>query len=687
MARSAKWVLASILCSAACGVAQTHPRLLPEPAELTYGDGWVSTSELCAAAMPNAAPEDRFALETLSRGLGSLAVCRGGRHAAVTLQRTGAIDALPVPGETPGPDSREAYTLTVSRDGVKITARSSAGEYYGVQTLLQMVEHDAAGAARIPFAVIHDWPALAYRGTLMDAGSEGPMLTLDEVKRQIDFLAKWKDNQYFFYSEGNIEMRGYPLLNPNARFTQQQIREIVAYARERHVDVVPAVEMYGHLHDLFRIEKYSALADFPHGGEFNPDSAEARAVIADWTKQLAELFPSKFVDVGFDETWSLQKNAEHAGANSTPVQLFIQQLSYVTGLFQSQGKTVMAYADIMVKFPGIVQRLPKGLIALPWWYDPIDEAQYRHWLGPLVDEHVPHIVTTGVTSWDQIAPDFTLSLANIDTFLVAGQRSGSIGMLNTLWTDSGQNLLALAWPGMAYGAAAAWQKQPMHPQTFFEDYAKLEYPQQVASDFAAGLSSLDRAERSLQKAIGNETLIAIWKDPFAPGSLETMESRRELLHDARMQSESALEHFYAVDQAAPSTRHIDSFVVAAQMIDMGAMKFQYAGEIAETWKQIPAHSTWEQLHNVLFQGVSNDTHSRCMDMMDAVTELSAQYRKAWLEQYTPYRLGTALGRWDAEYEFWRHAQANFESVRTRYKAGEPIPTLQQITSPGFVDQR
>ena len=67
--------------------------------------------------------------------------------------------------------------------------------------------------------------------------------------------------------------------NPNARFTRQQIREIVAYARERHVDVVPAVEMYGHLHDLFRIEKYSDLADFPHGGEFNPNSPQVQALI------------------------------------------------------------------------------------------------------------------------------------------------------------------------------------------------------------------------------------------------------------------------------------------------------------------------------------------------------------------------------------------------------------------------
>ena len=665
-----------------------HPRLLPEPREIHYADGWVNVRQLCAEPMANPAAEDRFALKTLNSGLhGSLPTCASGDGVAVHLERTGAIDPLPVPNETSGPESREAYQLNIGNKGVSIRARSSAGVYYGVQTLLQMVERGANGDARLPYATVHDWPELVYRGTLMDAGSEGPMLTFDEVERQIDFLAKWKGNQYFFYSEGNIEMRGYPLLNPKARFTQQQIREIVDYARERHIDVIPAVEMYGHLHDLFRIEKYSDLADFPHGGEFNPNSEKMHAVLEDWANQLEELFPSKFVDIGFDETWSLQKNAERTGANSTPVQLFIQQLTFVTNLFQAKGKTVMAYADIMVKFPGIVPQLPKGLIALPWWYEAIHETQYKHWLEPLVAEGVPHIATTGVTSWDQIAPDFTLSFENIDTFLIAGQRSHSMGLLNTLWTDSGQNLLQLAWPGMAYGAAAAWQHVPMQPQSFFADYSRIQYSPQMAEHFAAGLGQLDAAERSLQHAVGNETIQAIWKDPFTKGSLEAMKGKGEDLHQARLEAEDALEHFYAIKKTVPETPQIDSFVVAAQMIDLAAMKFQYASEIAETWNSIPAHPTREQLLDALFQGVSNDTHSRCMDMMDALTETREDYRQAWLEQYTPYRLGTALGRWDAEYLFWEHARANFERVRTRFKTGQTLPTLQEITSPGYVDER
>jgi N-acetyl-beta-hexosaminidase len=126
-----------------------------------------------------------------------------------------------------------------------------------------MVEQGNANTrAMLPEVEVEDWPATAYRGAMIDM-SEGPFPTEAEVKRQIDFLARWKVNQYHFYSETSIALDGYSLLSANERFMQQQIREIVSYARERHIDVIPSLELFGHLHDLFRIEKYSSFVGFP----------------------------------------------------------------------------------------------------------------------------------------------------------------------------------------------------------------------------------------------------------------------------------------------------------------------------------------------------------------------------------------------------------------------------------------
>jgi hypothetical protein len=627
--------------------------------------------------------EDRFAAGALSAGIAG----QTGLHLSVgtsptagkriLLDRTAGVDALPVPGEKPGPDSREAYHLTVNATGIEVSGKSSAAIYYGVQTLLQLIE-GAGKTAFFPDVEIHDWPSLAYRGTLVDVGSEGPMSTESEVEQQLDFLAKWKGNQFYLYSEAGIELDGYPLLNPNARFSKDQIRHIIAYGRARHVDVVPAVELYGHLHDLFRIEKYSDLADFPHGGEFNPANPKVKALLDDWISQLAELFPSPFALVGFDETWTIQKAVEKSGESATPVQLFISQLTHVAKGFQQRNKTVLAYADIMVKFPGIIPNLPPGLIAVPWYYDASPDPEYRYWLDPLVAHHVPNIVASGVSSWSEIAPDFDKTFTNIDTLLAAGRKAQTLGLINTVWTDDNQVLLRMSWPGIAYGAAAAWQSRPIDQATFFTSYAQAVYPPAAANEMAQALTSLNKAEVSLQKAVGVSTMAAVWKNPFAPATLTAMNAQRETLRTVRLEAEDTQEHLMRALSLGVTQKSTESFLIGARLLDYAGMKYIYALELNDLWTTLPKSPTSKQLREALVVGIYNSCHSRLADLMDAVTELRGPYREAWLSQYTTYRLGTALGRWDAEYEYWRRAQARLENFAGSFQNGEPIPSIREV---------
>ena len=681
----------AILCCANTVQAAQHSVLLPQPQEIHYTAGSLLIRALSIRFTRRPSTEDVFAADELTRGLAKKTAFRGSptiRTAdgpSIILNRTGAVDPLPVPGEEPGPDSREAYRLNIGPSGVEISGRSSAAIYYGVQTLLQLVE-GIGPTAVFPHVAIQDWPSLAYRGTLVDVGSEGPMSTLDQVKQQLDFMARWKANQYYFYSEGNIELDGYPLLNPQARFTKGQIRQIIAYAQERHIDVVPAVELYGHLHDLFRIEKYSDLADFPHGGEFNATDPRVKAILQDWISQLSALFPSPFVDIGFDETWSIQKASEHAGSDTTPVKLFIQQLSTATALFQQRGKHVMAYADIMVKFPGIVANLPPAIIALPWSYDPSPDPEYKKWLNPLVEMHVPFIVLSGVNSWDEIAPDFTMTFENIDTLLAAGKKQHTLGLLNSVWTDDTQMLMQMSWPGIAYGAIAAWQSTPMRRAEFFEDYSDIVYAEAVAPEIAQALTELNSAELSLQVAFTQETMRALWQDPFSPQMLNRMQLHREDLRQCRLHAESALEHLYRAQSLGADPKRLATFFVGAEMLDYAGMKFIYALEISDSWATLPAHPTSQQLQDVLAHGISSETHSRLLDLMDSIMQLKESYRQQWLAQYTDYRLATALGRWDAEYEYWRRAQVYFNNLLSNFKDGDTLPPLSNFVEANLAIQ-
>lgn len=672
--------LIGIFLLPAWGAAEHNP-LLPRPQQIHYGPGQFPVRGLSIHFAAASTAEDRFAAQTLSAFLAERAAApfpiseSSALERAIVLKRTAAADPLPVPDERPGPESREAYWLKVTPQGVEIRASSSAGLFYGVQTLCQLVEGRAA-EAMLPEAEIHDWPSLAYRGTMVDM-SHGPLPSEPEVKRQLDFLARWKANQYYFYNEASIELEGYPLLNPQGRFSKDQVRRIIAYGRERHIDVIPCLELYAHLHDLFRVERYSDLAALPHGGEFNPRNPRVAALLADWVEQFSRLFPSPFVHIGFDETWQIEKAAKQQGAGATPAKLFLEQLRNVAGLFEQRGKRVMAWGDMIVKYPEVVSDLPSGLMAVAWEYEPLES--YDKWLGPLVAKRVPHLIATGVNSWNEVAPDFEKAFANIDTFLAAGRRSNAWGLLNTVWTDDAQILLRMSRPAIAYGAVAPWQSTPMERASFFADYARLVYPPKVAPEAASALAKLAQAEVHLQNVLGQDTMLALWEDPFASPSLKRSAEHREDLRQARLLAEDAQEHLLRALALGADPTTLNSLLLGSRLLDYAGSKFLNALEIAERWKELGPHPTAEQLWNEFDAEVSYQSHGRLADLMDAISELREPFRSAWLAEYTPYRLASVLGRWDAEHEYWRQMQARFQAFTRNFHEGEPLPPLESLT--------
>ncbi len=173
-----------------------HNVLLPQPQRVQYGPGHLSLDNLSIDMAEPAAPEDRFAAKELAAALKA----RAGQTRRLVLRRTGPVGALPEKNEQPGRDSRESYQIRITPAGGEVQARTSAGLFYAVQTVKQLVE-----GRTLPEVEIEDWPSLAYRGVMMDL-SHGPLPTEDEIKRQIDFLARWKGNQYYFYSELSIEL-------------------------------------------------------------------------------------------------------------------------------------------------------------------------------------------------------------------------------------------------------------------------------------------------------------------------------------------------------------------------------------------------------------------------------------------------------------------------------------------------
>jgi len=667
-------------------LAAKHRPLLPQPQQIEYGSVRLALRGLNIGLGSTPSPEDLFAAKELSSALplteGKPIPVEEIRPSgpAIILVRTGAIDALPGPNDHAGPDSREAYEIRIDAKGAEIRSRSSAGLYYGVQTMRQLVEGNP-GDQFLPEVRIHDWPSMAYRGFMMDM-SHGPLPTEAEVERQIDFLARWKTNQYYFYSEASIALRGYDLVNPDGRFTQDEVRRIIEHARQRHMDVVPLAELYGHLHDVFRVEYYSDLSLLPHGGEINPLNPQTEAFLEDWVGQLAALFPSPWFHMGLDEPWELDKAAGVLGGGVDPSKLFGDQLTKTAAILTQLGKRPMFWADVhsgaktFDKHPELVSQLPKNIIAVPWHYKP--EPDYSGFVAPFAREHIQQVVQPGIWCWSDIAPDLSTTFANIDGFVAAGRQYGALGMINSGWTDSSQILYRTALPGMAYGSVTAWQSKPEEHHQFFLDYASQMYPSEAAGDLATGLEKLSEADHLAAEALGNYTVDRLWEDPFIPTRLKRVESSREKLHQERLLAEDAEKRFRRAQAATHDAYTLPSLIVTARMLDYEGMKYLYADEIAGFFKALGRHPSPEEVDLYLFRQMSAIIHGRFADLMDAIATLRGKYRSAWLDEYTDYRLGVELGRWDAEYEYWRRFQARLLDVAQSFKKDETLPALDEL---------
>ena len=665
--------------------AAEHKPLLPRPQEVRYGSGHLALRGLAIRFSSAPAREDRFAANELSSALSAAAQSRvavvenASPGRAIVLTRTGNAPALPGSDERGGPEAREAYTLKVTPEGAEVRAKSSAGLFYGAQTLRQLVE-GSGGQALLPEVEITDWPSLAYRGFMMDT-NHGALLTEEEIKRQLDFLARWKANQYYFYSEANIEVRGYPLVNLGARYSQEQIKRFVDYARQRHIDVVPCMEFFGHMHDVFRVEEYSDMSPLRYGGEFNPRHPRVKAFLEDWVGQMADLFPSPWFHIGFDEPWALELFGSPA-AGAPPGELFMEHLKNVAAVLPKHNKRLMFWADmisgarIFSRYPELISQLPKGTIAVPWHYRA--EKDFTPIVEPLAKAGLPIVVAPAVWNWNEVSPSFLTSFANISGLLAAGRKYGAIGLLNTGWSDDAQVIYRMSLPGMAYGAVAPWQSSPVGQDQFFSDYARQMYPPAVAAEAAAALTALAKSQETFSTALGGPTMLRFWDDPFEPSRLKRLQEQEKELRQARLWAEEAEAHLAKALELRGDPASLSSLLLGARMLDHLGMKNLHAVEIAGYFRMLGPGAPREKVNLLLRIQTASHNHGLIQDLMDSTTELKELYRQTWMAEYQTYRLGTALGKWDAEFQYWWAMQKEIQDVVGGLEPGEPVPPLESF---------
>lgn len=218
----------------------------------------------------------------------------------------------------------EGYKLVCTPGGVTITAASPAGVFYGVQTLRQLLPAEIENRQKVegvawtvPCVAIEDRPRFPWRGYLIDPARH--FRTKEELKRYIDLLALQKLNRFQIHLTDDqgwrIEIKKYPKLVeigsrlPNISgktgegwfYTQDDIRELVEYAEERYVTIVPEIEMPGHSRAATKSYSHLACGGVGFSSAICASQESTREYARDVLNEVMELFPSKYIHIGADE--------------------------------------------------------------------------------------------------------------------------------------------------------------------------------------------------------------------------------------------------------------------------------------------------------------------------------------------------------------------------------------------------
>jgi hexosaminidase len=379
-------VLTAFLYSPAASAQERRPlNLMPVPANVQLGAGRLAVDSSFSVALTghHDARLERAAqrfLRLLGRQTGLILSAEPADASKATLVIHTDHDSQPVQelGE------EESYVLEVGAKGAKLTAPTTLGTLHGLQTLLQLVEVSADGFAATA-VTIQDKPRFPWRGLMIDSARH--FIPLEVIKRNLDGMEAVKMNVFHWHLSENqgfrVESKKFPKLHQMGSdgfyFTQDEIRELIAYAHERGIRVVPEFDMPGHSTAWFVGHSELASAPGPYEIErkwgifdptFDPTNEKTYKFLDRFIGEMAKLFPDRFFHVGGDEV-----NGKQWDANPK-----IQEFIHAHGIKGNKG--LQAYFN--ERLQPIVAKHGKSMIGWDEVLDPglAKDITIHSWRGP-----------------------------------------------------------------------------------------------------------------------------------------------------------------------------------------------------------------------------------------------------------------------------------------------------------------
>lgn len=279
----------------------------------------------------------------------------------------------------------EAYSLEVRKNGIAITSSDEAGAFYAQQTLSQMIA-EKDGVKEVQCCTVNDCPRFSYRGLHFDVSRH--FRSLDFLKKQIDAMALYKMNRMHIHltdaAGWRMQIDAYPELTSFAAwrpqekwkdwwygdrkyvqdgsegayggyYTKEQMRELVEYARQRHIEVIPEIEMPGHSEEVLAAYPELSCKGTPYSqGEFCVGNEETFSFLETVLEEVMEVFPSEMIHIGGDEAnkthWKecpkcQQRMKDEGLKDADELQSYL--IKRISKFVESRGRRIVGWDEIL----------------------------------------------------------------------------------------------------------------------------------------------------------------------------------------------------------------------------------------------------------------------------------------------------------------------------------------------------
>ena len=412
-----------------------------------------------------------------------------------------------------GIDDDESYSLVSTPNSIRLQAATTLGALHGLESLIQLVQSNGGGYV-IPSVTIQDSPRFRWRGLMIDCGRH--FEPIEVLKRNIDAMAAVKLNVFHWHlteDQGfRIESKRFPKLtelgSDGLFYTQQDARDLVAYARDRGIRVVPEFEMPGHSSAWLVAYPELSSGSVPSGirREFgvsdyvlDPTREETYEFISAFLAEMVTIFPDQYVHIGGDEApapdWKknpriLAFMKDHQLENNDALQAYFNQriLKILTGL----GKRMVGWDEIFNP------ALPKDVVIQSWRGEAsLSKGAIQGYQGVL---SAPFYL-------DAMKPASTHYLADpvpADTKLTPEQQKLILGGEVCMWAEQldQRTIDSRIWPRTAAMAERFWSKQDVRDVD--DMYRRLE-PVSVELE-SLGLRHITSEDAGLRSLAGSEDI-------------------------------------------------------------------------------------------------------------------------------------------------------------------------------------